>query len=49
MNIQLVVDGIEIELNDFVRKMLGNVIIGAMSSLHDVQTNWKEIQIRLTK
>ena len=48
LNIKLVVDGTKIDMNEFVKNILGNTISGAVSSLHEVK-KWKEIEIRLTK
>ena len=49
LNIKLVVDSAEIEMNEFVKNILGNTISGVLSSLRDVNKGWKEIEIRLTK
>lgn len=49
MDIELVVDGEDIPLNDFVRKILGGTFIGAVTSLRDIKKDWKEIKIRLTQ
>ena len=49
LNIKLVVDGTKIDMNEFVKNILGNTISGAVSSLHEVKNSWKEIEIRLTK
>jgi hypothetical protein len=48
LNIKLVVDGAEIDMNDFVQVILSNTIHGAISSLREVKKDWKEIEIRLT-
>ncbi len=49
LDIGLIVDGVEIDMNNFVKKILGNTITGAVSSLHEVKKDWKEIEIRLTR
>ena len=49
MDIELAIDGVEIDMNNFVKKILGNTITGAVSSLREVKKDWKEIEIRLTK
>ncbi len=41
------VDGEEIPLNEFVRKILGGTFVGAVTSLRDIKKDWKEIKIRL--
>jgi hypothetical protein len=46
---QLLVDGKEIVLNEFVNKILSGTIVGAVTSLRDISTNWKKIEVRVTK
>lgn len=36
MDIKLVVDGKDIEMNQFVRKFIGNTVLGMVSSLNDI-------------
>ena len=49
MDIELEVDGKDIPLNDFVRKILSGTFAGAVTSLRDIKKDWKEIKIRLTQ
>lgn len=49
MDIELIIDGEEIDLNDFVRKILAGTFVGAVTSLRDIKKDWKEIKIRLTQ
>ena len=49
MDVRLIVDGEEIDLNDFVVKVLGGVITGAVSSLRGIKKDWKTVEIKLTK
>ncbi len=49
MDIELVVDGEAIPLNEFVRKILAGTFVGAVTSLRDIKKDWKEIKIRLTQ
>lgn len=49
MEIKLYVDGVEIPLNDFVKKILSGTIVGAIESLRGVRENWKEIEIKITR
>lgn len=49
MDVKLVVDGEEIDLNEFVAKILSGTIIGAVTSLRGIRKDWKEIQIKVTK
>jgi len=46
---RLLVDGEVIELNEFVEKILGGTIVGAVSSLRDIKKDWKKIEILVTK
>nr|MDO8134094.1 hypothetical protein [Candidatus Njordarchaeum guaymaensis] len=49
MDVKLLIDDKEIDLNDFVVKMLGGTIVGAVTSLRDVKKDWKRIDITVTK
>lgn len=49
MGTRLVVDGKEIPLNEFVSKMLGGMITGAVTSLRGIKEDWKRIELEVTK
>jgi hypothetical protein len=49
LDVKLLVDGEEIELNEFVQKILSGTIAGAVNSLRDIKKDWKTIEIKLTK
>jgi len=49
LDVKLLIDDKEIDLNDFVVKMLGGTIVGAVTSLRDVKKDWKRIDITVTK
>ena len=49
MSIKLFVDGEEMELNEFVSKILSGTIIGAVTSLRGIKKDWKRIEIKVTK
>jgi hypothetical protein len=49
LNVELHVDGKEVELNEFVVKILGGTIAGAVTSLRGIKKDWKEIEIKITK
>jgi hypothetical protein len=49
LEIKLVVDGEEIELNEFVQKILTGTITGAVTSLRGIKKDWKQIEIKVTK
>jgi hypothetical protein len=49
LNIKLFVDGEKIELNEFVEKILSGTLEGTISSLRGIKTDWKTINIHLSK
>jgi hypothetical protein len=49
LNVKLSVDDKEIDLNDFVVKILGGTIVGAVTSLRDIKKEWKKINVTVTK
>jgi hypothetical protein len=49
LNTRLLVDGEVIDLNEFVEKILGGTIVGAVTSLRDIKKDWKKIEIHVTK
>ena len=49
MGVKLLVDGENIDLNEFVVKILSGTIVGAVTSLRDIKKDWKKIEIQVTK
>ena len=49
MNARLLIDGEMVDLNEFVEKILGGTIVGAVTSLRGVKKDWKKIAIEVTK
>jgi hypothetical protein len=49
LDVKLLVDGEEIDLNEFVVKILGGTIAGAVTSLRGIKKDWKKIEIEVTK
>jgi hypothetical protein len=47
--LRLKVDGKEIPLNEFVEKILGGTISGAVTSLRGIKEDWKKIEIEMQK
>ncbi|MDI9395224.1 MAG: hypothetical protein QM426_07335 [Euryarchaeota archaeon] len=47
MKIKLLVDGRNIPMNEFVQKIVGNVIKAMVESLHTINSDWKEIYIHI--
>lgn len=49
MDARLFVDSEEIELNEFVVKILAGTVVGAVTSLRGIKKEWKEIKIEVKK
>jgi len=49
MSIKLKVDGKEIPLNEFVEKILGGTIAGAVTSLHGIGADWQKLEIEIQR
>jgi hypothetical protein len=49
LDVKLTIDDKEIDMNDFVVKILGGTIVGAVTSLRDIKRDWKKINIIVTK
>jgi len=49
LNVKLFVDGEEIDLNEFVVKVLGGTVVGAVTSLRGIKENWKQIELKIKK
>ena len=48
MDVQIIVDGNTLELNDFVKKVTFQVASGIVNSLRDVP-DWSNVEIKLKK
>lgn len=49
LNVKLLVDGEEIDLNEFVVKILSGTLMGAVTSLRGIKKDWKEIEVKLAR
>jgi hypothetical protein len=49
LTVELLVDQKEIALNEFVEKIVKGVVVGAVTSLRDINEDWKEIKIKVTR
>jgi hypothetical protein len=49
MDVKLKVDGKEVPLNEFVEKILGGTIKGAVESLRGIDSAWEKIVIEVDK
>jgi hypothetical protein len=43
------VNGEELELNEFVEKILAGTVVGAVTSLRGVNKDWKKIEVHVTR
>ena len=49
MEIELHVDDENVDLNEFVKKILTGTLLGAVTSLRGINKDWKNIEIKITK
>jgi hypothetical protein len=49
LDVKLLVDGEEIDLNEFVTKILSGTVVGAVTSLRGIKKDWKKIEIKVTR
>lgn len=49
MKVKLIVDNEEIQLNEFVNNIIGEIIVGAVKTLKGVNKDWKVINIEIKK
>jgi len=49
LDVKLLVDGEEIDLNEFVAKILSGTVVGAVTSLRGIKKDWKKIEIKVTR
>jgi hypothetical protein len=49
VKIELSVDGRKIPMNDFVQKIVVNVVKAMVETLHSINAGWKEISIYIEK
>jgi hypothetical protein len=49
LKVKLFIDGEEIDLNEFVVKILGGTVVGAVTSLRGIKEDWKQIEVKIKK
>jgi len=49
METKLLIDGKEIPLNEFVSKIIGGTVVGAVTSLRGIKEDWKKIEVEISK
>jgi len=49
LDVKLLIDGKQIDLNEFVQTILSGTIVGAVTSLRGIKKDWKEIEIKIAR
>ena len=49
LEVNLLIDGKTIELNEFTKDFLGGTLQGAVSPLRGINRNWKELVIKIKR
>jgi len=49
METELIVDGEKVPINEFVQKILGKMVGGAVETLHGVEGEWKEVSLTIKR
>jgi len=49
MELALRVDGKKIPLNEFVENMLSGSVVGAVTALKGIKSDWEKIEIEISK
>ena len=49
LKVSLLIDGETVELNDFTNDFLGGMLQGAVSSLSGINSDWKELEIKVRR
>ncbi|MFQ6056442.1 MAG: hypothetical protein ACE5J3_10735 [Methanosarcinales archaeon] len=47
--VELIIDGDEIPLNDFVQSILASTINGAIQALSGINPDWKKVEIKIER
>ena len=45
LSVKLLIDGENIELNDFVERFFTKTLEGAVSSLHNINKDWNKLEL----
>jgi len=49
VRVELRIDGRQVPLNQFVTKLVGNLLQAVLSSLHGVEEGWKVAELRVER
>ena len=47
MEVELTIDGEKIVMNDFVQKILANMVGGAVETLYGVESGWNDVSLKI--
>ena len=49
MEVELIIDGENVVINDFVQKIFGSMVGGAVEALHGVNSDWGDVSLKIKK
>jgi hypothetical protein len=49
VELEMIIDGKDIPINDFVQKIIASIVSGAAECLNGVEDNWTEINLTITR
>jgi len=49
LGVKLKVDGKDIPINEFVENILTGTVVGAVTTLHGIEGNWRKIEIQIER
>ena len=49
MELEIIIDGKYIPINNFVQRIIAKVVSGAIESLDGVEEDWKDLTLTLTR
>ncbi len=49
VEVAILVDGEEVEANEFVQTLIGRAVAGAVSALKGVKEEWEELEVRVKR
>ena len=49
MELEMIIDGEDILINDFVQNIIAKIVSGAAECLNGVEDNWTEINLTITR
>jgi len=49
MKVSLLIDGEDIQLNEFISEFLAGTLQGAISPVRNVKSDWKELELKIKR